>query len=66
METERVFTLNAHDRCDACQSRAYFRVTLSSFKELFFCCHHGRKFEAALRPTSLNWVDESEAIGVGA
>lgn len=58
----KVYTLNALDRCDACQSRAYVRVTLPTFKQLFFCAHHGRRFEDTLRPTSLDWLDESDAV----
>lgn len=59
---ETIYTLNAQDRCDACQAQAYIRVTLVTFKELFFCAHHGHLYEAKLRPDSLDWLDESGAL----
>lgn len=61
MVEEKTLILDATDRCDACQARAYFRVTLPTFKQLFFCAHHGRQYEEKLKPTALDWVDESAA-----
>ncbi|HST63624.1 MAG TPA: hypothetical protein VLM05_00425 [Mycobacteriales bacterium] len=41
--------LTAADRCDRCGARATARVTLSGGGELFFCGHHTRRYDSALR-----------------
>ncbi|HEY6744591.1 MAG TPA: hypothetical protein VI357_02620 [Mycobacteriales bacterium] len=42
-------TLTAADRCDRCGARATARITLSGGGELFFCGHHTRRYDQALR-----------------
>ena len=37
------------DRCDRCGARATARVTFTGGGELFFCGHHTRRYDAALR-----------------
>ena len=37
------------DRCDRCGARATSRVTFTGGSELFFCGHHTRRYDAALR-----------------
>ena len=54
-------TLNASDRCDRCGAQARVRVVLAS-GELLFCRHHAKEFEDKLRPTALEWIDESGAL----
>ena len=41
--------LTAADRCDRCGARATARVTLTGGGELFFCGHHTRRYDDALR-----------------
>ena len=41
--------LTAADRCDRCGARATARVTLPGGGELFFCGHHTRRYDEALR-----------------
>jgi hypothetical protein len=53
--------LNAADRCDSCGAQAYVRAMLDQ-GELLFCGHHGRKFEAKLRPIALEWHDETSRL----
>jgi len=55
--------LVATDRCDRCGAQAYVRVTLQSGSELFFCAHHARRFESALRDQAAEIYDESERLG---
>ncbi|MFI8829360.1 hypothetical protein [Streptomyces sp. NPDC053431] len=40
--------LTAHDRCDRCGARAYIRACFSQGRELLFCAHHARRYQAAL------------------
>ena len=54
--------LVATDRCDRCGAKAYVRVTLQSGSELFFCAHHARRFESALREQAVEIYDESEQL----
>ena len=54
--------LVATDRCDRCGAQAYVRVTLLSGSELFFCAHHARRFESALREQAAEIYDESERL----
>ena len=55
--------LTAADRCDRCGAQAYFRVTLPSGGELFFCAHHARAHEDKLKQVALKIHDESHKIG---
>jgi hypothetical protein len=41
--------LTVTDRCDRCGARASSRVTLTGGGELFFCGHHTRRYDQALR-----------------
>ena len=41
--------LTAADRCDRCGARAASRVTFIGGGELFFCGHHTRRYDEALR-----------------
>jgi hypothetical protein len=52
------------DRCDRCGAQAYVRVRLPDDLDLLFCAHHGRKYQSALRPTALEWQDESDRLEV--
>ena len=54
--------LVATDRCDRCGVQAYVRVTLQSGAELFFCAHHARRFDSALREQAAEIHDESERL----
>jgi hypothetical protein len=54
-------TLTALDRCDRCGAQAKVRVVLTS-GELVFCGHHAKEFEPTLRPTAVEWLDESTLI----
>jgi len=54
--------LVATDRCDRCGVQAYVRVTLQSGSELFFCAHHARRFDSALRELAAEIHDESERL----
>ena len=54
--------LVATDRCDRCGVQAYVRVTLQSGSELFFCAHHARRFDSALREQAARIHDESERL----
>ncbi|WP_166353925.1 DUF7455 domain-containing protein [Phytoactinopolyspora limicola] len=53
--------LSTTDRCDSCGAQAYVRAVLDQ-GDLLFCGHHGRKFEATLRPKSLGWHDETSRL----
>lgn len=54
-------TLNALDRCDACGSQAYVRVTLT-LSELLFCGHHWTKYGDALSLTALSVHNEMHKL----
>jgi hypothetical protein len=41
--------LTAAHRCDRCGARAASRVTFTGGGELFFCGHHTRRYDEALR-----------------
>lgn len=56
---ERVLT--ALDRCDSCNSQAYFLVIFDQ-GELYFCRHHFLKNEEPLREKSYYIVDQSEEL----
>lgn len=53
--------LSALDRCDSCGAQAYVRVRLQS-GELFFCGHHASEVKAALEPSALEWLDETDRL----
>jgi hypothetical protein len=46
--------LTAADRCDRCGARATTRVAFANGGELFFCGHHSRKYDAAVRTVALD------------
>lgn len=54
--------LTKADRCDRCGARAYYRVTLPGGGELFFCAHHGRAHEPALRAAEASIQDETRTL----
>lgn len=54
--------LTTADRCDACGAQAYVRVVLASGNDLFFCGHHARQKEQALRELSVHWDDQTERL----
>ena len=41
--------LTVADRCDRCGARATSHVTLAGGGELYFCAHHTRRYDEALR-----------------
>jgi hypothetical protein len=51
-----VAILTAADRCDRCGARAISRVTLAGGGELFFCGHHTRRYDEALRAAAAEVV----------
>jgi hypothetical protein len=53
--------LTAADRCDRCGARAYVRVTLLNGGELYFCAHHAREHEDALRDVAAT-IDDQTAV----
>lgn len=55
--------LTAADRCDRCGAQAYLRVEMPSGAELFFCAHHGREHNNALRAVATTIQDETERLG---
>ena len=60
-ETATAAELSSLDRCDSCGAQAYVRVRIQS-GELFFCGHHANEVKAALEPTALEWLDETERL----
>ena len=54
-------TLTNADRCDRCGAQARVRVVLSS-GDLLFCAHHAKAYEANLRDSALEWVDETSTL----
>ncbi|MDO4917485.1 MAG: hypothetical protein Q3974_07700 [Rothia sp. (in: high G+C Gram-positive bacteria)] len=54
--------LTAADRCDACGAQAYVHVVLDSGNDLFFCAHHARENESALKEVAAEWDDQTERI----
>jgi hypothetical protein len=51
--------LAAADRCDRCGARATSRVTLTGGGELFFCGHHTRRYDDALRAVDAEVVSSA-------
>ncbi|MCK6094948.1 hypothetical protein AAG742_06870 [Micrococcus sp. 2A] len=54
--------LTRADRCDRCGAQAYVRAVLEAGGELLFCAHHARDVEAALRPKTAVWQDETSSL----
>lgn len=54
-------TLNALDRCDACDAPAYVKATFSS-GYLLFCGHHWNESEKKITPNLVALVDERDAL----
>jgi hypothetical protein len=42
-EEEKVWLLDANDRCDRCSAQAYVKVIGKSGSDLLFCSHHYNK-----------------------
>ena len=53
------FSLSKNDRCDICESQAYFRVVFNSNNELTFCNHHYKEAESKLLKVAKTIYDES-------
>ena len=53
--------LNALDRCDSCNAKAFYMVRFE-FGELFFCRHHFVKHEDALMEKAYDIFDDSDFI----
>jgi hypothetical protein len=60
---EETDILNAHDRCDSCNSQAYVWVNGVS-GDLLFCGHHFAKNEVGLRAYAFEIVDERHKLEV--
>lgn len=56
------YQLIASQRSDCCSSRSVYLVTLLSGSDLYFCHHHFRKHEKALREQSVYILDESTSL----
>lgn len=62
------FILDSTHRCDRCGAQAYVKATLREPKnpgekaELFWCRHHGNKYQAAMTPICQQWHDETEKL----
>lgn len=54
--------LTAADRCDRCGAQAYLRVLLGSGGELYFCAHHGRRYEDGLKKIAAEIHDETARL----
>lgn len=54
--------LTAADRCDRCGAQAYLRVEMPSGAELYFCAHHGRQHNDALRAVATAIQDETQRL----
>jgi hypothetical protein len=61
MTEEKTDVLKATDRCDRCQSQAYFWVN-GVAGDLLFCRHHFFKYEEKLREYAFEIVDETYKI----
>jgi len=53
--------LTALDRCDRCNSQAYF-LTVFEYGELMFCRHHFMKYENDLKDISIEIFDQSSDL----
>lgn len=54
-------TLTAADRCDRCGAQARVRAVLLS-GDLLFCGHHAHEYEDRLRPSTIDWHDETALL----
>lgn len=61
MVEEKLDTLNASDRCDACGSQAFIWVNGVN-GDLLFCRHHFMKHEEKLREYAFEIIDETWKI----
>ncbi|GGH56662.1 DUF7455 domain-containing protein [Rothia aerolata] len=59
LETRELTNL---DRCDACGAQAYVRVVMASGNELYFCGHHARENEEALKAVASHWDDQTDRL----
>ena len=59
--TEKVYVLNAKDRCDSCNAQALVWVNGVN-GDLQFCGHHYAKNEEALKSWAFEVVDERDKI----
>jgi hypothetical protein len=62
-QEEQIDQLNAHDRCDYCQSQAYVWINGVN-GDLLFCGHHFAKHEDKLRAYAFEIVDERHKLEV--
>jgi hypothetical protein len=60
-EKEKSNILNASDRCDRCNSQAFYWVNGVS-GDLLFCRHHFLKHEDSIRAYAFEVVDETWKI----
>jgi hypothetical protein len=61
MTEKKSNVLNTADRCDRCQSQAYFWVN-GIAGDLMFCRHHFIKHEGRLREYAFEIIDETYKI----
>lgn len=62
VETEKTgFEFNKLHRCDACGAQAYVRVEKDN-KDLIFCVHHSRQFEATFITGGWTIDDQSSIL----
>ncbi|MFE5550249.1 hypothetical protein ACFQ71_41900 [Streptomyces sp. NPDC056534] len=54
--------LTAQDRCDRCGAQAYIRARFSHGRELLFCAHHARRYQAALERQISELHDETHRL----
>ena len=54
-------TLTTADRCDRCGAQARVRVVLGA-GDLTFCAHHAKAYDAKLRATAVEYVDETDKL----
>jgi hypothetical protein len=54
-------TLTAADRCDRCGAQARVRVVLAA-GDLIFCAHHAKAYDAKLRASAVEYVDETDKL----
>lgn len=54
--------LTKADRCDRCNSEAFYKVIFPSLNDLLFCRHHFTKYQGNLEAIAIDIVDESTRI----
>lgn len=57
------FKLDRSDRCDACNSQAFYRVEFKSGSELTFCAHHFNENKEKLVQLDVTIFNESAQLG---